>query len=346
MARWWTPNRLDVGWVLYHYPRRLPAMRMGTFPAMRYANLAAWVNRNDPRLRFAQHRPGFQAAAVVFLKMMNADCQAELTRQKERGALVVFDANVNYYKRWGDYTWAGASPTDEQREQAEFMTREADLVVADSAELADICRDYNPKVVHVPDNVDMRRFSGARRHQGEGRRLIWSGVSVKAGHLLAIKEVLAELDCTLVVVSEARPALLDELERVCRVEFRRFSLRTYPQDLLSADVIISPRYLNNAYDLCHTEYKIALGMAVGLPAAAAPQRSYREALAGGGGFICEDAGQWHSALSRLMSEPELRQKMGDAARATVREHYATPVVAARYAAALRDALDGEDGRGA
>lgn len=341
MARLWTPNRLDVGWVLYHYPRRLPAMRMGTFPAMRYANLAAWVNRHDPGLRFVQHRPGAAPAAAVFLKMMNEECQAELARQKERGALVVFDANVNYYQRWGDYTWAGASPSEEQREQAEFMTSQADLVVADSSELAEVCREYNPKVVHVPDNVDLRRFAGRKQHRGEGRRLIWSGVSVKAGHLLAVKDVLAGLDCTLVVVSEARPPVLDELEPVCRVEFRRFSLRTYPGDLLSADVIISPRYLNNAYDLCHTEYKIALGMAVGLPAVAAPQRSYQEALAGGGGFICESPEQWHDALSRLMAEPELRQRMGDAARATVHEHYATPVVAARYTKALRKMLQGD-----
>lgn len=323
-----------VGWVLYHYPRRLPAWRMGTFPAMRYANLAKWVNRNRDDIRFEQYRPGADYDAVVFLKMMDQPCQELLAQVHAKGGVTVFDANVNYYERWGDYTWAGASPSDEQRELALFMTRRADQVVADSKQLGEVISQYRPDglITHIPDNVDTRRFNGRKVHKSNrAGRLIWSGVSVKAGHLLLIKEALAELGATLVVVSEARPPVLDELERHCKVEFRRFSLRRYPKDLLSADIIISPRHLNNAYDICHTEYKISLGMAQGLPAVASPQRSYQDALAAGGGLIADGPDQWLKSLAKLLSDADMRQEMGDRAKATVEQNYSTAVVAQRYA---------------
>ena len=67
----------------------------------------------------------------------------------------------------------------------------------------------------------------------------------------------------------------------------------------------------------HTEYKITLGMAVGLPAIASPQQSYVEAIgAHGGGIIARSTAEWVDALQRLQSDATLRGRMGAFARRT------------------------------
>jgi glycosyltransferase involved in cell wall biosynthesis len=72
-------------------------------------------------------------------------------------------------------------------------------------------------------------------------------------------------------------------------------------------------------------------MAVGLPPVASPQRSYIEAIEHrGGGIIAETEDDWLCALRKLASDPEMRGHLGEQARVTVLEKYATPVVAQSY----------------
>jgi glycosyltransferase involved in cell wall biosynthesis len=108
----------------------------------------------------------------------------------------------------------------------------------------------------------------------------------------------------------------------------RYSDPYYARLLGRADAIISPRYLNNGYNLGHTEYKISLGMARCLPAIASPQPAYVTAIRrDGGGIICDSPSDWEAALARLRDDVDLRLGMGRAARRTVENHYLTPVVA-------------------
>ena len=89
-----------------------------------------------------------------------------------------------------------------------------------------------------------------------------------------------------------------------------------------------------------TAYKITPGMAQGLPAIASPQQSYAEALADGGGIICETIGEWIEAINRLR-DPALRAEMGAKARRTVERRYSTAVVAVRYTRVLRAVAEGQ-----
>jgi glycosyltransferase involved in cell wall biosynthesis len=101
-------------------------------------------------------------------------------------------------------------------------------------------------------------------------------------------------------------------------------------------VIVSPKRLCNGYELGHTEWKITLGMAAGLPAVASPQRSYVEAIGHrGGGVVADGPDEWRGALERLRDDVSYRRDLGERAAETVRERYATPVVAAEYRDLLR-----------
>ena len=301
-----------VGWVASNTLTDLRGRHFRLLPPstrMRIANNARWMNEHVPALRNEMYRAGRRYDAVVFFKAMDPRCQEEAARIREYGGRVVFDANVNYYEIWGEYDIEETKPTGTQQRDAIAMTTLADAVVADSAYLLSIVQKHNARAVAIPDNVDTHRYRPRAPHANRPvRRLVWSGMSKKARPLLSIADALSRLErVELVVVSDRRPAVLDELSEAVPCRFVRFTERRYPRILRGCDVIVSPKRLSNAYELGHTEYKITLGMAAGLPAVASPQQSYIDAIGHlGGGVIAERSDDWADALTRLLDEPGLR----------------------------------------
>jgi glycosyltransferase involved in cell wall biosynthesis len=302
--------------------------------AMRVANIARWIDANDRGFSNELYRRGRRYDVVVFVKAMSEAHRDVAEQAQATGSRVVFDANVNYYEVWGEYDITDTRPTDEQRREAEAMTRLADWVVADSSYLLGVVRKLNERASWIPDNVDTSLFRPARRRRRDGGplRLVWSGMARKAKPLLLVREALAALrDAELVVVSNEEPAELAELRAAIPTRFVPFDLHGYARLLRHCDVIVSPKRLQNGYELGHTEWKITLGMAAGLPAVASPQQSYVEAIGHrGGGILADSPQEWTEALGRLAADAALRQAVGARALETVRERYATPVVARQY----------------
>jgi glycosyltransferase involved in cell wall biosynthesis len=301
--------------------------------AMRAGNIGRWIDAHQPGVMNELYQPGCRYDIVVFQKMMNADCRDEAAAIRRAGGRIVFDANVNYYHVWGDYFVPGTMPTEAQTADAYAMTRLADWVVADSTYLESIVREINPRVTWVPDNVDLTVFGEARSHEPSSPvRLAWSGVAKKAAHLLELRGVLSGIPgLELVLVSDADPEGLGALQQVVPCRVVHYSNAAYAQVLRSCDIIISPKRLVNGYEMGHSEYKITLGMAGGLPAIASPQPSYVEAISHlGGGIVADSPGEWRAAIERLAGDHELRASMGERARETVRRQYSTAAVAPRY----------------
>ena len=301
--------------------------------SMRITNIAFWINAHSGRVRNELYRSGRRYDVVVFFKTMDERAQAEAARVKDRGGKVLFDANVNYYEVWGDYEIEGTEPTPEQQRDARAMTELADHVVADSSYLLEVVERLNGQASWIPDNVDTTLYRGTRAHRpATPLRLVWSGVAKKADHLLSIGDPLASVaGLELVLVSDEPPDAMKPLSEALPCRYVRFSEPRYAAMLRRCDVIVSPKRLVNAYEVAHTEYKITLGMAVGLPAVASPQRSYVEAIEHhGGGVVAADQAGWRGALERLRDDPAYRAELGARARRTVSERYSTPVVARQY----------------
>ncbi len=327
--------RLRVGWVASDtLDGWMTSFRKIPPPySMRINNLARWMNRSSQAVHNEIYRPGRRYDAAVFFKAMGSRCREEVERVKGYGGRVVFDANVNYYEIWGEYDIEDTQPIPEQQRDAIEMTRLADWVVADSSYLLGIVRKHTDRASFIPDNVDLAVYRGIREHRERSPvRLVWSGVAKKAKPLTTIAGALAALEgVELVLVSDGAPAVLEELREAVPCRLVPFGDRRYARVLRGCDVIVSPKRLVNAYELGHTEYKITLGMAVGLPAVASPQQSYVEAIGhAGGGFVCETEKEWREALGRLVHDHALRAELGARARRTVEERYATPVVARQY----------------
>jgi glycosyltransferase involved in cell wall biosynthesis len=324
--------QLRVGWATSAslVADRATFRGLETSVAMRIANVGHWVNRNLP-VRSEMYRTDRRYDVVVFVKAMDENARQERERVQARGAKAVFDANVNYYEIWGDYELPNTRPTEEQRAAAIEMTEHVDAVVADSSYIHDIARKLNDRAVWIPDNVDLRLFRPTRRRrQAPATRLVWSGRAAKARPLQLLHELAGTLEgFELVVVSDREPAELTGLRDALPITFEAFDLRRYARILRTCDAIISPKRLVNGYEAGHTEWKITLGMAAALPAIASPQRSYVEALQGGGGIVADTREDWIAAFASLR-DPDLRRELGGSARATVEERYSTPVVARRY----------------
>src|SRR5690606_12222692 len=147
------------------------------------AEEVARTGRADYRL-YAPLRGGWDA--VVFLKSMGRQCADLAERLKARGVKVIFEANVDYYTRPPEHVpaaFAEMSPTEVQRADAIEMTGLADVVIASSRHLGEMCRPYARTVRWVPDNVNFRLVPpcGNRRFVRDGKlRLVWSGIAAKA----------------------------------------------------------------------------------------------------------------------------------------------------------------------
>lgn len=314
-----------------------------------------WVAEAQTSLRYELYRPWRRYDIVVFLKSMGPHCLALARRLKAAGTRVVFEANVDYYTLPGTANYlAEMAPTPTQRENAIAITQAADAVIASSRHLMEVCREFNPHVFWVPDNVPMNIVPPLPEAGGwpSPLPLWWSGVAAKAFEFLLIEEELRRQGDAihLHLVTDDWPAgrrkwRADERERMDSLlaavphTIHDFGSIGHLLSLYAGGpgLILSPRFLDNPYNFGHTEWKITLGMACGLPAVASPLPSYLD-VAGrapaGAIRICRKGAEWSEAFADARSGAWDLPGAARAAREVVEKHYSTAVVAAQHAEVL------------
>ncbi len=353
-----------IGWVIGDqlerrswFPRE--SLFNGGTPLVRYRWMVEWLRLSGSTAPTHEvYRPWRRYDALIFLKSMGEAAVRLAERYRERKRPVLFDANVAYYDTTGNAYYRDMLPTPLQQRQAIAMTAGVDAVIADSSYIAGHCRRYNPRVEWIPDSVRMDLVPDYRPTvYRQGRlRLLWSGQIFKLVDLLAIEGVLRKFAARieLVVVSNDRSGLSRILDAyrgrlqglLGSLEVRFIDYRD-PLQLFDVygggGVLISPRFLDSAYNLGHTEWKITLGMACGRCVLCSPVPSYVdvERLAEGGIRVCADDGQWESALEESLCGRFDREAEEHAARAVVAQHYATAAVAARHARFVAQVMDGD-----
>ena len=342
-------RRINVGWVIsdrFFYLKYYLQNRFRKNTVMRFEP-SNWINKNCKNIKSELYCSLKKYDIVVFLKIMTDRAIVEAKKIKSYGGSFIFDANVNYYEIWGEYPIPGTKPTPAQKNQAIWMTENADFVVSDSAYLEAICRKYNSNVIWIPDNIDIQgQYSGSKTHKNKSMlTAIWSGIAKKAYHFELIENCLSQFTDRLqliIVTSESDnnklPKVIDRLKEKIRIEIRPFDSGRYHLDLLDADFIISPKILNNGYAVGHTEYKISLGMAQRLPVIASHQQSYIDAIGDSkAGFICKNETDWFNAFEAMLkTSPEQRQMMGDCARERILNNYSLDVISRKYASVLQE----------
>jgi hypothetical protein len=361
-----------VGFIINSRVPELASLRKGMPP---HALATGWDDSGSP-MRFMRfrwiaealrgtewhyelYRPWRRYDAVVFLKSMGPHCLALAKRLRERGARVVFEANVDYYTRFdGEARLDAMTPSAQQRADAVVITEFSDAVIASSRHLAGVCAEFNSRTAWIPDNVNLRLRPARvqRETTRDGRLQIWwSGMAAKLFEFLAAEEAFLALadriQLRLVTddlerakarwPAEVRERLERFLARMPHTVHRFRDIAGLLAHYAEGGVIVSPRFLDTPYNLSHTEWKITLGMACELPAIASPVPSYLDVIersAPGAVTICRANEEWRAALEACLEKPTRLRESGRAAFETVRQHYETGAVARQHAACLAETL--------
>ena len=220
----------------------------------------------------------------------------------------------------------------EDREQMNRLFAASDLVLAGNDWLADEARKTGRRVETLPTVVDTERFVPPENGAAPFR-IGWIGGSSTTRSLEAVVPVLNGLqDAETDLVGADRAQL-----SMNGLSVREWTLDSEVQDIQGFSVGIMP--------LPKTEWskgKCALKaiqyMACGVPCVATPFGAVRDIIRDEeNGLFADTEEKWRDAFERLR-DPELRKKLGEAGRATVRERYSLDATAPRFIELLESVL--------
>ncbi len=222
--------------------------------------------------------------------------------------------------------------------RARDLARASDLVVCGNSFLADHFSRWNRNVTVIPTAVNTAwyrpRVAPARN---EAVVLGWTGTSGNYPFLYAIEDalarILAENDNVELLIVADRPPAFRRLPP-SRVEFRTWTPHTEVAAFAQMSIGLMP-LADTAWCSGKCSYKMLCYMAAGLPVVVTPAGMNREVLAMGEvGLGAVSEGEWFTALSTLLRDARLRQRMGSAGRAVVERHFSLQKLATQYAAAF------------
>jgi len=196
------------------------------------------------------------------------------------------------------------------------------------------------RVEILPTSIDLARYPLPAPARNETFTIGWIGSPPTTRYLHLIHEALAEVcahgQARVVLVGASEPRWQDVPHIL-----HPWSENTEVGEISGFDVGIMPLE-NNPWERGKCGYKLIQYMACGKPVIASPVGINIQIVESGiNGYLAETARDWVQALTTLMSDAELRQKMGTAGRTKIERDYTVQVNAPRLAAMLHTAA-GQD----
>lgn len=231
--------------------------------------------------------------------------------------------------------------------RARDLARASDLVVCGNSFLADQFSRWNTNVTIIPTAVNTSWYRPRRfRVPAPALVLGWTGTSGNFPFLYSIEGALLRVfqHCSrakLLIVAD-RPPQFKRLPE-SRIEFELWTPQTELGAFAHMSIGLMP-LADTAWCNGKCSYKMLCYMAAGLPVVVTAAGMNREVLAMGEvGLSASCEQQWVDALTALLSDADLRQRMGAAGRVVVEEHFSLQRLAQQYAAVFQS-LGGESPR--
>jgi glycosyltransferase involved in cell wall biosynthesis len=232
--------------------------------------------------------------------------------------------------------------------RAQALARASDLVVCGNSFLADQYSRWNRNVTIIPTAVNTSWYRPRPpRENASALVLGWTGTSGNFPFLYSIEGALLRVlqhysRAKLLVVAD-RPPQFKRLPQ-SRVEFERWTPRTELAAFAHMSIGLMP-LADTVWCNGKCSYKMLCYMAAGLPVVVTAAGMNREVLAMGDvGFSAGCEQQWVDALTALLSDADLRQRMGAAGRVVVEDRFSLQRLAQQYAAVFHS-LGGDLPRG-
>lgn len=221
--------------------------------------------------------------------------------------------------------------------KARYLIRKADHVITSSPFLNDTCLGINNKsaCTYVSSSVDTARFLPATSYSNDRPVTIgWTGTFSSRPYLDLLRPVFQELAKTdrfrLVVIGNFDY----ELPGV-DLEVVRWTAEAEVADLQTFDIGVYPLPIDD-WVLGKSGLKAIQYMAFGLPCVATNVGTTPMLIRHGeNGLLVRTLPEWTAALASLIRDPELRRRLGTAARADAEENYSTRAVAGHYRRVLQ-----------
>lgn len=196
----------------------------------------------------------------------------------------------------------------------------ADMVIAGNQYLAEHARRYNQNVHIVPTGLDTKEYDVEIKKRDDHKvHLVWIGSKSTLSYLEEIKPVLEEIGKTYdnVVLRIICDKFFD-LEFM-EVEKCRWSLESQYYDLATSDIGLAP-LPDDRFTRGKCGFKILQYQAAALPVVTSPVGINAEFVQDGQtGFHSQDISQWVEKLKILIEDRDLRKKMGDAGKMSVKK---------------------------
>ncbi|MEC5214268.1 glycosyltransferase involved in cell wall biosynthesis [Polaromonas sp. CG_9.5] len=214
----------------------------------------------------------------------------------------------------------------------------AALVVAGNAYLAEFARQAGaPNVEVVPTVIDLARYPRSKLkglNEGTLPCIGWIGQRVTASFLAPYAPLFERL--TSDGLARFAAIGIDAQKLGLPMISIPWTEHTEVASIASFDIGIMP-LLDASFERGKCGYKLIQYMACSLPVVASPVGVNRQIVEHGvNGFLAETPEDWEKALRTLLTDADLRQRMGQAGRKKVEQHYCIQATGPRLAALLRD----------
>jgi glycosyltransferase involved in cell wall biosynthesis len=287
---------------------------------------------------------------VVVLQQPEGPWASMIRRLQTRGITVLFEIDdyVQAVRKMASHE-GRAYWSKERVAGLEQNMRLADGLICSTDYLARRYRSFNKRVWTCRNGLDMGRYAYERAPR-EGVTIGWAGgvghTQALAGWLPEVAAVLRDTPGTR-FVSVGQPAARElqgefGAERAVAIPFGH--MESYPASMTAFDVALAPAGRNNLYK-GKSDLRWLEASALGIPLIADPD-VYPEIEHGVTGFHAATPAEAREALGTLVADPALRERVGAAAHAHVREHRSIGVAAQRWAEVLVEARGGAEQRDA
>ena len=217
---------------------------------------------------------------------------------------------TSWHKKFFKTTW-----------KVKYIVRWAYKVSCGNEFLCKYASNFNPNVVLIPTVFDVKRNKYEQKNRSNGEKIVvgWTGSHSTLHNLDEIEQVIRELkkeiDFDFYIISNRRPVWDFDFT------FKKWEEATEIEDLVRIHIGIMPLKKGPWFE-GKCGFKLIQYHTFGIPAIASPVGvNTLVTLHNKTGFLADNKTEWKNYLKQLILDPELREKMGNAARDHIEKNY-------------------------
>jgi glycosyltransferase involved in cell wall biosynthesis len=259
-----------------------------------------------------------------------------------RHGRLVFDFDDLIFSRppGGSSWWYRTASVAFDKNAGDRIVRMSSRVIAGSNYLKSLALKHNKRVTVIPTVVDTNRWAPSLPNGSEKRpTIVWTGNPSSSYYLESAAGVLTALARThefRLLIIGASSSTQSVLQSVPNAEFRTWGLETELSDLLEGDIGIMP-IIDDVWSRGKCGLKAIEYMALGIPAVCSPYGANSDIITNGhDGFVVNTTSEWESTLAKLLSDRDLRVRIGQASRTTAVTRFSVEVNAPKLLSLLEE----------